>query len=723
MDLLDFSLVEDSGIPGRLYFQVQSGNPFNQCHVETFGSLCIIRGRMVLHSEDKTGVVKTIPFECALDGGDQLSVRETSHEIPLNRVPQFIVPEVFTVIKATQFPSSCPVESITLEIICGNFNDVDEIAQSSRSKSVLIIQSAVKFKSYDTIKPIGSTGGRWKVAEILFDHMVLMTAAVSLPKSSGGMKIDFRMNSPPSTQTIHRPSLLSQVQKVILRKRIVVEILIFMALVFAWTLLVRPQLLITLLRTGLLDVSSTIFVLLILVLLFTARHMAIAFPSQDDTPVSFNGRSFFVNGWQSWSFCGSILHGEKPPIYAMPNVFVRAFHDGGVGTSLPINLGQGKVPFRIGMRQENPGAGADNHLKKDRLSHSGEHIVIDEASNRDHVASDMFTMLSDLRSRYGVVVGFLSQRQQFGCISTNINYDRLTVHISGDGVLIPSHGGHFHTDPLVLYSVATLDNPFSVYMTMSGRANDVSELLETNVGQKVPVGWCSWYHFYEKISENILLANMDRMKHHQEHNYLGAKRLGFNLFQIDDGYQLHWGDWTEINPRYAPSRSLQDTVKKLSEEGFLSGLWLAPFSADKGSNIAKKHPEWILRKTSSMASAPCNSANCGKWFYGFDVTNPAFQEHVKEYLRVTTRIWGFRYLKLDFLYSAALHDAQATYYDRTLTKAQIMQVGMRLIRDNVGDTEEARKQIFILGCGSPLGSVLGHVHANRISAGTFIYQL
>lgn len=75
-------------------------------------------------------------------------------------------------------------------------------------------------------------------------------------------------------------------------------------------------------------------------------------------------------------------------------------------------------------------------------------------------------------------------------------------------------------------------------------------------------------------------------------------------------------------------------------------------------------------------------------------------------------VWGFEYLKLDFLYSAVLADAHDSHFDRTLTHAQIMQQALRLVTDTAG------KDVFVLGCGAPLGSLIGHVHANRVSAGT-----
>jgi hypothetical protein len=94
------------------------------------------------------------------------------------------------------------------------------------------------------------------------------------------------------------------------------------------------------------------------------------------------------------------------------------------------------------------------------------------------------------------------------------------------------------------------------------------------------------------------------------------------------------------------------------------------------------------------------------------VTNEEVQEHVRKSIDVAINIWRFSYLKLDFLYASVLGGVQESYKDKTLTKAQILQIGMQLI------TESAGNDVFILGCGAPLGSVIGHVHANRISSGT-----
>jgi hypothetical protein len=46
--------------------------------------------------------------------------------------------------------------------------------------------------------------------------------------------------------------------------------------------------------------------------------------------------------------------------------------------------------------------------------------------------------------------------------------------------------------------------------------------------------------------------------------------------------------------------------------------------------VDNRHPEWILRTTDK--GQPANSANCGKWFYGLDVTNADVQAFMRDTL-------------------------------------------------------------------------------------------
>ena len=85
-------------------------------------------------------------------------------------------------------------------------------------------------------------------------------------------------------------------------------------------------------------------------------------------------------------------------------------------------------------------------------------------------------------------------------------------------------------------------------------------------------------------------------------------------------------------------------------------------------------------------------------------------------IRHVVRDWGFRYLKLDFLYSGILGASSGSLSVKSLTGAQAMQVGMSVIVRAVEEVEERHDGVLVLGCGAPLGSVIGFVHLNRISA-------
>jgi len=412
-------------------------------------------------------------------------------------------------------------------------------------------------------------------------------------------------------------------------------------------------------------------------------------------------RTFYINGWNAWSFTGSILQGRRIPLYTMPHAFVRAFHD---GAGLMINLARGSMTNRTHFQSMN-----------------GFQPVVN-----DFMASDMFTLLADRVTRAGIVIGFLRQKLQFGCIGVNRHYDRLSIHVACDNVVKPQ-GSSLTTDWVVIDLNDILpDEPFAAYMDLVAKAHGINKTKDSSIASNgstkqasatskldttPPAGWCSWYHFFANITEKDLIENIDQMVAIKKSCGLDASRQNFNLFQIDDGYQNAWGDWLELNPSKFPSNSMINIVKKIKSSNLSPGLWLAPFACDKFSNIAKNNYHWILKSNkNALGPIPANSANCGKWFYGLDVTNEEVQAYIKKFITVVTKVWGFSYLKIDFLYAAALAEAQSSYSDKSLTRAQAMQIGMKVIRDAAGS------DTFILGCGAPMGSVIGHVEANRVSA-------
>lgn len=210
-------------------------------------------------------------------------------------------------------------------------------------------------------------------------------------------------------------------------------------------------------------------------------------------------------------------------------------------------------------------------------------------------------------------------------------------------------------------------------------------------------GYSSWYNQYLRISEKTIRMDLK-----------GARRLfdPGDLFQIDDGWESHVGDWENVNSRKFPN-GLAPIVREIHATGFTAGLWTAPFLCSRRSELFRKHPDWLL----SYKGKPWKSGPNWSGSYALDIDHP----EVKEYLtRVFRRIfddWGFDFVKLDFLYAAAPF-ATGDHGDPSDQPFPESRAG-RMIRA----MEFLRKRCegkLMLSCGVPLMPAFGRTDYCRI---------
>ena len=203
-------------------------------------------------------------------------------------------------------------------------------------------------------------------------------------------------------------------------------------------------------------------------------------------------------------------------------------------------------------------------------------------------------------------------------------------------------------------------------------------------------GYTSWYNYFQKIDENIILRDLKG---------LSRARESVNIFQIDDGYEPFVGDWLDYNGRDFPNgmKTIADAVHR---EGYLAGIWLAPFNVQRGkSRILKEHPDWLIRNPDGKPQLGCVAWGGA---YTLDIYNPEVREHLKKVFDTVLNDWDYDMVKLDFLYS------QCRTPRDNKTRGTIMCEAMDFLRECVGDK-------LILGCGVPLGPAFGVVDACRIS--------
>lgn len=355
--------------------------------------------------------------------------------------------------------------------------------------------------------------------------------------------------------------------------------------------------------------------------------------------------AFFSNGWQSWSPSGVWQYGQKQTRSRL------------TGLATPMLYNDGTPVTKKG----------------------------------SHFSSDMFAAVLDHSSKTGLLVGFLSQKEQFGSMETILHpQPELKVWANCDQIdLLP--GANLESDWLAWhYFEMTTPQPFEAYLKLVARENQVRPRMKT------PVGWCSWYYYFQNITPQILQNNLESV-------HAVKETLPLDFFQIDDGYQQDVGTWLKFHPQFPDG--VAPLVQEIRQKDFTPGIWLAPFILEHKSKLKKQHPDWLLRKANGK---PVNSGFVWNWLgSALDLTHPQVQEYVREVIRSVVNDWGFPYLKLDFLYAAAL---PGKHHDPTLTRAQILRRGLELIR------EEAGEECVLLGCGVPIGTGIGIFDMMRISA-------
>jgi alpha-galactosidase len=217
-------------------------------------------------------------------------------------------------------------------------------------------------------------------------------------------------------------------------------------------------------------------------------------------------------------------------------------------------------------------------------------------------------------------------------------------------------------------------------------ANALGQIVGKGRFASAPRVWCSWYSLYGWVNERLFLNAL--------HDF---GDMPFDVFQLDDGWQLAHGDW-EPNTKF-PS-GMKSLAGKIAATGRTPGIWLAPFMVSPDSQLAKNHPGWLLR---DKEGTPVQAGiTWGGNPFALDVTHPEVLDWLVQ-LMGKVRSWGFDYLKLDFLYLGGAVGKRFNDMPRELAYRNALQV----IREATGDA-------YILACGAPIVPSLGLCDGIRV---------
>lgn len=210
-----------------------------------------------------------------------------------------------------------------------------------------------------------------------------------------------------------------------------------------------------------------------------------------------------------------------------------------------------------------------------------------------------------------------------------------------------------------------------------------------------PLGWCSWYYYFDKVRESDILENV---------RWFASRRADFPIeyIQLDDGYQSALGDWLVCNEKFP--NGLQYLAQEIRKAGYKPALWLAPFMVEENSVLLREHPDWMIRDRDGGTLFACQWRESHRVAV-LDGTHPEVQAFFRGLFR-TLREWGYGYVKLDFMVQET---SRGKLFDRRATRAEALRRGLEAIREGFGEDG------FILGCTVPFGPVVGIVDGERVS--------
>jgi alpha-galactosidase len=201
--------------------------------------------------------------------------------------------------------------------------------------------------------------------------------------------------------------------------------------------------------------------------------------------------------------------------------------------------------------------------------------------------SELLTVVGATPAGPACCVGVLERGRSFGVLYARREGDavRIEVELWLDAQLAP--GEERALEPVRV----SLGEDASALLEAHAEAHGEAD---ARASQPSSPGWCSWYHFFHRVTEADVLRNLEALA--------ARASRSVDVVQIDDGWQRAVGDWLETSPAFP--RGLAPLAREIRAAGFVPELWTAPFCAVPESAVARAHPEWLLRRGDDPPRSP-----------------------------------------------------------------------------------------------------------------------
>jgi alpha-galactosidase len=374
------------------------------------------------------------------------------------------------------------------------------------------------------------------------------------------------------------------------------------------------------------------------------------------------GRTIFSNGWQSWCFAGELAAGERVPrARIIPNVAV--YCDG-------------------------PGP----------------------REGRSEVLSRFLTYIRAGESRL-VLVSVGNPARATPPVSFRVDRESLDIRAE-----VCAEGARFAPGELVAeLRLFYRDGYFEAKAALRdafGGFRHFDRLAFLGSGPSlVPGGYESWYNHYAHIDDRIIerdLASIGENDNLINTYYL--RRGKPTVFQIDDGWETAVVEWLPDPVKFP--RGMKTFAEEIEANGMIPGIWIAPLLATRGSAIFRERREWLLHDAKGRLIPAGFNPGWDGVFHCLDISRPEVEDYLTGIFDTIVEDWGYRYLKLDFLYAGFIEgsrDKPGAAYEHY----------ERLMKRLTSRTKNERgRGVAYLGCGTPFEPSFRHFPLMRIGADT-----
>jgi hypothetical protein len=228
---------------------------------------------------------------------------------------------------------------------------------------------------------------------------------------------------------------------------------------------------------------------------------------------------------------------------------------------------------------------------------------------------------------------------------------------------------------------------------------------EYQVWNKPVVGWCSWFAYFDNVTETDMHRTADVLS-------TKLKKYGLDYIQIDDGYQqVPIGmpeTWINANKKFP--NGMGNLAQYIASKGFQPGIWTNVSFAD--SAAAYQHKELFIKTAN-------NEVALGNWVgYVMNGANKATLDQLIKPVYAEFNKEGWQYFKLDALRHLK-YEGYNSFSDELLrdgiNKNDAYRNVVKEVRNQIG------KDKFLMACWGIRPELVGLVDGCRIGNDGYSY--